>query len=72
MLNTKTILGIKVRDPNVRGRLYLAEDNTLTRDPLKARQVPDTALQKAIKEVKVFSRNFFTTEVACPGEVDDH
>lgn len=72
MLPTKTILGIKVNDPNMKGRLYLAEGNTLTVDPKKAKQIPDSALHKAIREIKVFSRNFFTTEVACPEEVDEH
>jgi hypothetical protein len=66
MISIKTILGIKTRDPHMPGRLYLSDEGTLTRDPKKAKLVSDNALHKAIREVKTFSHNFFTMEVACP------
>lgn len=64
MLSTRTILGIKTSDPALPGRLYLADDGTLTRDPKKAKLVEDSKLAKAMREIKTFSRNFFMTEVA--------
>lgn len=66
MISIHSILGIKLRDPGMPGRLYLAEDGMLTRNPSKAKLVEPNKLHKAIREIKAFSHNFFINEIASP------
>lgn len=57
------IVGIRTRDINMPGSLYLSEEGDLTKDIKRAKLVPTPKLEQAVKEVKAFSPNFFCMEV---------
>ena len=63
MRETFNVVGIRTKDENLVGTLYLTEDGNLTRDPMKARKVPDSKLYRALKEAKAFSSQFFVKTV---------
>lgn len=63
MRETHNIVGVHAKDPNMVGTLYLTDDGTLTRDPRLARKVPDSKLQKALKQIKGYSNQFFVRTV---------
>lgn len=64
MLEVRNIVGIRTRDPQMPGSLYLTEDGDLTRDLKKAKRVEDAKLHRALREIKTFGTNFFVQPIA--------
>jgi hypothetical protein len=52
MLEVRNIVGIHTTDPK------------LTKDPKKAKKVEDSRLHRALKEIKLFSTNYFIRPIA--------
>lgn len=64
MLEVVNIVGIHTQDPKLPGSLYLTEDGALTKDPMRAKKVEDSKLHKALREIAIFSPNYFIRVVA--------
>jgi hypothetical protein len=64
MLEVRNIVGIHTTDPKLPGTLYLTDDGDLTKDPKKAKKVEDSRLHRALKEIKLFSTNYFIRPIA--------
>lgn len=57
------IVGIRTRDAQMPGSLYLSDEGDLTREVKRAKLIPSNKLEQAMKEVKAFSPNCFHLEV---------
>ena len=57
------VVGIRTKDAQMPGSLYLSEEGDLTKDIKRAKLIPEPKLEQAIKEVKAFSPNYFRQEV---------
>lgn len=57
------VVGIRTKDAQMPGSLYLSEEGDLTRNIKRAKLITAPKLEQAVKEVKAFSPNFFCMEV---------
>ena len=64
MIETTNLVGIHIKDPQLPGTLYLTEEGDLTKDTEKAKRIPDSRLARALRDIKQYSSNFFTVQVA--------
>ena len=62
-LETVQIMGVKVSDPSLPGRLYLTDDGSLNRDVKRAKHVHTEEIAAAEKALKRYSSVIFSFEV---------
>lgn len=63
MVEITNIIGINPKTKDLPPALYLAEDGKLTSSPTLAKQIPESKLEKAIKEFRRKSKHYFVTHV---------